>query len=112
MTDHGRNDPRYRCRLRVNYRLPGGQMRAGFTTDVGPRGLFVLASPAPPSGKPVELDVSFPDGGEERLRGTITWSRAGQPHPGEFRGGFGVQLELPPERWYTLCAELTGQGRI
>jgi hypothetical protein len=107
MTDHGRNDPRFRCRLRVHYRMPGGQSRAGFTTDVGPRGLFILASPAPPKGKVVELDVSLPDGHEETLRGRITWSRPGTPRPGEFRGGFGVQLETPTEGWYRLCAELS-----
>lgn len=110
MTEHGRNDPRYRCRMRVNYKTSKGQSRAGFTTDVGPRGLFVLASPAPPSGQRIHLDVTLPDGHEEHLEGRITWSRQGKPHPGLLRGGFGVQIDLPTEGWYVLCAKLSADA--
>jgi hypothetical protein len=71
--------------------------------------LFVLAAPAPPAGRPVELVVALPDAGEARLSGTITWSRQGKPHPGLLRGGFGVRLAGGTEAWYRFCAQL-GQG--
>lgn len=106
MTDHGRNEPRYRCRLRVDYATRDGSERAGFTTDIGPRGLFVLASPPPPSGQRILLEVAFPDGQREKLNGRITWSRPGKPRPGPHRGGFGVELESPTEGWYALLSQL------
>lgn len=110
MTDNGRNEPRYRCRLRVNYKVGDAPQHAGFTTDVGPHGLFVLASPAPAPGRQVRLDVSLPDGGSQALTGSITWSRQGRPHPGLMRGGFGVRLDMPTEDWYSLVIGLASDG--
>lgn len=106
-----RINPRFRMRLKVSYEVSGARKRAGFTSDIGPGGLFILASPPPDRGKPVRLAVTFPSGHTESMIGRVIWSQHGPPYPGMQRGGFGVELLTPSEAWFTLCATLLHDPR-
>ncbi|TPV94976.1 MAG: hypothetical protein B7733_12425 [Myxococcales bacterium FL481] len=114
--------PRYRGRVRVQYVVAddeGGATRIAYTGDVGPTGCHVVTTSPVRPGAALELEVSLPAGRTVKMRGVVRWAKQVPPRLSRLgHGGFGVQLEEPPEPWYAYCwamqqraDQLAGRGQ-
>lgn len=102
-----RCDQRFRRRLPVRY-VAAGRARAGFIADVSASGLFLLAPLLSwRDAEAVQFEVMLPDG-PVVLAGRATWARVVPPPlMCAMRGGAGIRLHAPPERWLSFIRGLS-----
>ena len=97
---------REKHRVGCEYRV-GGEAHSGIVTDLSARGLFVKSSFQPAEGEAIELVLHEPGIGEVQLRGHIVrLKRSHRSAAVVVAGGFGVQLETAPEKFFELLVKL------
>ncbi len=109
MTHERRSEPRYRRRLRTRYGRRGKDSeRTGYSVNVGPGGLFVVARNPEPPGAKIGLEVNLPDGRVVSLVGEVAWARRVPPRLHSVaQGGFGVRIITASTDWHEFIADQT-----
>ena len=101
--------PRFRKRAKVSFKTVDGVMLNGFTTDIGPGGLFINTQRALDEGLAVEVTIELAELEPVTVSGRVAWTRrVPKTMQRVEKNGFGVELtSAPPEGWYALLTAMT-----
>lgn len=96
---------------RLHYRVPcefthDGHRMVGIVTDISPRGLFIETSHRIPSGTELRLMLRDSRGSFELVGRVRREKRSHRSAHQVVCGGFGVHLDVVPEPYFRLLAEL------
>lgn len=102
---------RTKQRLTLRFTLDGKTWESAFTTDVSPRGVFVMSSRPVPKGTSVRMEIQLPEVGMLTLTGVVAWKIAVPRTVSKVkRSGFGVELRGAPEAWFEFCAQIGAES--
>ena len=90
--------------MRLEYGARNGLLRAAYSTNAGPRGLFLRTSTPPIPGSHLEIVAHQPDGTRIEMRGIVRWGRLNAFRNTSAASGCGVELIDPPAAWGELVA--------
>jgi hypothetical protein len=77
----------------------GARMKASFTANVGPRGLFVRMLSPPQHGTRVDMLLHLPDDSSIEVQGVVRWGHVAPRYATTNQSGCGVELVNPPANW-------------
>jgi len=103
-----RSSARVRRRFKARFSKLGLREHVGFTTNVGPSGLFVSTRQVESPGTVLRLSIDLPGRGCVTLAGAVAWAKMVPPGLHAIQqGGFGVNITDAPEDWVRFVATMS-----
>lgn len=109
-TEERRRIRRKWMRVRVDYGPTNGLLRAAYSVNATPNGLFLRTVAPPIGGSHLEILAYRPDGSTIPMWGIVRWGRLTAFRNLSAVSGCGVELIDPPDAWAELVARARAES--